>query len=197
MAWVLYGSPVGVDLVWLLPEEFDRMRHSINSVAAIAAEEGFTMDGQPAGDVYSGDDENYSDEWSNTGSRCYHASSHLHLLRGAIDLGAASIMVGQQAHQTLEHAMKALISAGGRRYPHHHELLDLERVMRRAVPEFTHPLDSPLEALNDYGGGLKYDAPYAALGDVNELYGQVQEDVQQIFQRVAELTGRDPWQEYP
>ena len=69
--------------------------------------------------------------------------------------------------------------------------------MRRAVPEFTHPLDSPLEALNDYGGGLKYDAPYAALGDVNELYGQVQEDVQQIFQRVAELTGRDPWQEYP
>ena len=49
------------------------------------------------------------------------------MLRTAIDSGQAGIMVGQQAHQTLEHAMKALISASGRRYPHHHDLVDLEQ----------------------------------------------------------------------
>ena len=47
------------------------------------------MDGQPASNIYSNDDEDYSNEWSNTANRCYHARSHLQLLRGAIDMGAA------------------------------------------------------------------------------------------------------------
>ena len=155
------------------------------------------MDGQPAGDIYPNGDGDYSNEWTNTGNRCYHARSHLHLLRVAINMGAAGIMVGQQAHQAKEHAIKALISAGGRRYPHHHELLDLESQIRRADPEFTHTLESPLEVLNDYSGRLKYNEPYAPLGDYNELYRHVENDVTQIFRRVAELTGKDPWQEQP
>ena len=197
MAESLYGISIPVDVVSFTPGEFHHLRYSINSVAAIAAEEGLTMDGEPAGDVYSNDDEDHSNEWTNTANRCYHARSHLHLLGGAIELGAASIMIGQQAHQAMEHAMKALISAGGRRYPHHHELLDLESRMRRADPKFTHPLESPLKALNDYSGRLKYDEPYAPLGDHNELYRRVESDVTQIFRRVAEITGRDPWQEQP
>ncbi len=192
-----YGISIPVDVVGFTPGEFHHLRHSINSVAAIAAEEGFTMNGQPAGNVYSNGDDDYSNEWTNTGNRCYHAKSHLYLLRGAIDLGAASIMIGQQAHQAMEHSIKALISAGGRRYPHHHELLDLESLMRRADPEFTHSLESPLEALNDYSGRLKYNEPYAPLGDHNELYRKVESDVTHIFRRVAELTGKDPWQEQP
>ena len=92
MAESFYGIRIPVDVVGFTPGEFHHIRHSINSVAAIAAEEGFTMDGQPAGNVYSNDDEDYSSEWTNTGNRCYHARSHLHLLRGAIDLGAANIM---------------------------------------------------------------------------------------------------------
>ena len=111
IAWEMtesfYGIRIPVDVVGFTPREFHHIRHSINSVAAIAAEEGFTMDGQPARNIYSNDDEDYSNEWTNTANRCYHARSHLQLLRGAIDMGAASIMVGQQAHQTLEHAMKA------------------------------------------------------------------------------------------
>ena len=191
----LYGIGIPVDVIGFTPREFHHARHSINSVAAIATEEGFTMDGQPAGNNYSNDDEDYSNEWTNTANRCFHARSHLQLLRGAIDIGAASIMVGQQAHQALEHAMKALISAGGRRYPHHHDLLGLESAMRRAAPDFTHPLESPLKSLNDYGGGLKYDGPYAPLGDHGELYRRVESDITHIFQRIAELTGRDPWRE--
>ena len=191
----LYGTSISVDFVWFTPEEFDRMRRSINSVAAIATEEGITMDGQAAGDEYPNDDEDYSSEWNMTEQRCYHTRSHLHTLRVVIDNGGVGIMVGQQAHQTLEHAMKALISARLRRYPHHHNLVDLEDYMRRADRGFTDPLESPLEALNDYGGGLKYDGPYAALGDRNELYRKVLNDTRIIFRRVAFLTGKDPWQE--
>ena len=137
----------------------------------------------------------YSNEWDMTEQRCYHTRSHLHMLRLAIDNRGTGIMVGQQAHQTLEHAMKALISARIRRYPHHHNLVDLEDYMRRADRGFIGPLESLLEALNDYGGGLKYDGPYAPLGDRNELYEKVLNDTRLIFRRVAFLTGKDPWQE--
>ena len=193
----LYGMFLPVDFVWFTPKEFERLRRSVNSVAAIATEEGITMDGQPAGDEYPNDDEDYSSEWDMTEQRCYHAKSHLHTLRVVIDNHGTGIMVSQQAHQTLEHAMKALISARIRRYPHHHNLVDLEDYMRRADRGFTDLLESPLEALNDYGGGLKYDGPYAALGDRNELYQKVLNDTRQIFRRVAFLTGKDPWQEQP
>lgn len=195
MAESLYGISIPVDVVSFTPGEFHHLRYSINSVAAIAAEEGITMDGQSAGDVYPNGDEDYSNEWTNTGSRCYHARAHLRTLRRAVEDDEVLIMVGQQAHQAMEHAMKALISAGGRRYSHHHELLDLDSRMRQADTEFTHPLESPLEALNDYSGRLKYNEPYAPLGDYNELYRHVENDVTQIFRRVAELTGKDPWKE--
>ena len=195
MAESFYGISIPVDVVSFTPGEFHHLRYSINSVAAIATEEGITMDGNPAGDVYSNSEEDHSNEWTNTGNRCYHARAHLRTLRRAVEDEEVLIMVGQQAHQAMEHAMKALISAGGRRYPHHHELLDLESRMRRADSEFTHTLESPLEALNDYSGRLKYNEPYAPLGDYNELYRHVENDVTHIFRRVAELTGKDPWQE--
>ena len=130
----LYGRWMEVNLAWFTPQEFEHLQRTINGVAAIAIEEGFTMDGQPAGNEYGNDQEDYSNESSQTEQRCHHTRSHLHLFRGAIDLAAANIMIGQQAHQTLEHAMKALISASGQRYPHHHDLVDLEQTMSPVRP---------------------------------------------------------------
>ena len=192
----LYGKWMPVDFIWFIPEEFEHRRRSINSVAAIATEEGVTMSGQPAEDEY-GNDEDYSNEWDITEQHCYHTRAHLRLLLLTIEDRGAGIMVGQQAHQALEHAMKALISAKGRRYPHYRNLEDLERDMRRVALEFNDPVESPLKALNDYSGRLKYDGPYAALGDRSELLRRVRSDVELIFQHVAALTGRDPWLEQP
>ena len=188
----LYGQRMPIDFVWFTPKEFEQLRLSINSVVAIAIEEGITMSGEPASDEYRNEGDS-SNEWTVTDQRCYHTRAHLRILRRAIEDEEISLMIGQQAHQALEHAIKGLISASGRRYPHHHNLEDLEREMRRFDPEFTHPLESPLKALNDYSGGLKYDGPYAPLGDQNGLYRLVRSDVARIFQRIASLTGRDPW----
>lgn len=192
----VYGQRTPVDFVWFTPQEFDWLRRSINSVAAIAAKEGIAMNGPPAGASPSNESDDYAAEWSVTGQRCYHARAHLRNLRLLIENREVMLMIGQQAHQAIEHAIKALISAAGRRYPRHHELLDLETVMRHADPAFTAPLESPLKALNDYGGRLRYDAPYAPLGDPHELRRQVESDVARIFQRIAALTGQDPWQEW-
>ena len=190
----LYGSPVGVDLIWFSPEGFDRMRRSHNDASAIASEEGISTGGRSARGKYPSQSD-YSYETIKTNKRCHYARSHLHLLRGAIDLGAANIMVGQQAHQTLEHALKALISASGRRYAHHHNLVSLEGDARRFDSGFTHPLESDLDALNDYSGRLKYNEPHAPLGDREELYRRVLGDTQKIFERVALLSGLNPWEE--
>ena len=186
-------EPVLADLVWFAPEEFEHCRLSINSVVALAAEQGLMMNGQPASEEYPNGD--YSEEWTTTEQRCRHTRLHLRTLRLVIDGNTGLIMVGQQAHQAVEHAIKALISANGIRYPHHHNLVDLEIRMRQVDRSFTIPLQSPLKALNDYSGRLKYNEPYADLGDWETLYGIILNDVRQIFARVAHLTGQDPWAE--
>ncbi len=192
-AAALYGSPIGVDLIWFSPEEFDRMRRSHNHVTAIAAEEGINMGGESA----SIEDGDRSSEWTVTNQRCRHARAHLRSMRRSIEDQEIDIIVGQQAQQALEHAMKALISASGRRYRRLHDLLAIERDMRQAGHGFTQRLESPLKQLNEYGGSERYYEPDESLGDHNELYRQVESDVQRIFRRITELTGRDPWQEQP
>ena len=193
MATTLYGSPVGVDLIWFSPEEFDRMRRSHNHVTAVATEEGVNMEGESP----SIEDGDRSNEWMVTSQRCRHTRAHLRSMRRSVEDQEIDIIVGQQAQQTLEHAMKALISANGRRYRRLHDLLAIERDMRQADHGFAQVLESPLQQLNEYGGSERYYEPDKPLGDQNELYRQVVSDVQLIFARIAELTGRDPWQEQP
>ena len=191
----LYGDGMPLDLVWFAPAEFDRKRRSINNVAAIASQEGITMDGQSAGDKYPNDANDYSGEIDVTKQHCYRTCAHFRTLLTLIECREIRLMIGQQAHQSIEYALKALISAAGRRYPHHRELVDLENIAHRADRGFTAPLESPLKALNDYDGRLRYNG-YARLGDFNELYRQVESDVGRIFRRVAALTGKDPWREW-
>ncbi len=193
-AHVLYGTPVLVDLTWFTPKEFDRMRRSHNDVSAIAAEEGVAMSGGPANEQYPNDD--YSDEWSVTSQRCYHAKIHLQGMSSLVQAGQPDLLIGQQAQQSLEHAIKALISASGNRYRRVHNLEELERDMRRADPGFSYRMESPLRMLSDYAGPEIYRVKSnASIGDSNELHRQVESDIQQVFRRIAILTGKDPWQE--
>lgn len=192
-ASVLYGGPVGVDLIWVSSEEFDLMRRSHNHVTAVAVEEGINMSGESAR-IEDGD---RSNEWTVTNQRCRHSRAHLRSMRRSVEDQEIDIIVGQQAQQALEHAMKALISACGLRYRRLHDLVAIENDMRQADQGFRQTLESPLHQLNEYGGSERYAEPEEPLGDHNQLYLQVESDVQRIFQRIAELTGRDPWQDQP
>ena len=195
-AAALYGNPVGVDLLWFSMDEFDLTRRSRNHITAIAVEEGVNMEGESTG-LRHGDSGDYTYEGTLTSQRCRHARAHLRSMRRSIEGQEIDLIVGQHAQQALEHAMKALISAGGRRYRRLHDLLLIEGDTRLADPGFTQILTSPLNQLNEYSGADRYYEPNEPLGDYNELYRHVENDVTQIFRRVAELTGKDPWQELP
>ena len=195
-ATVLYGIPVGVDLIWFTPEEFDRTHRSHNHVTAIAAQEGVNMQGESANLQHSNGGD-YSYEWTLTGQRSRHTQAHLRSMRRSVEDQEIDIIVGQHAQQALEHAMKALISAAGQRYRRIHDLLAIETDMRRADTSFSYNMESPLSRLNEYGGSERYYEPSESLGDHKDLLRQVESDVHQIFRRISELTGRDPWQEQP
>ena len=191
----IYRIPVEIDLIWFTPSEFDQMRHSHNHVTAIASEEGINIEGESANIRHSNDEGDYSYEWTLTNQRCRHARAHLRSMRRSMDDQEIDIIVGQHAQQSLEHAMKALISASGHRYRRLHDLVALESDMRDADSSFDYSLESPLRELNEYGGSERYHEPSDPLANHSELYRQVESDVQHIFQRVAELTGRNPWQD--
>ncbi len=194
----VYKAPVIVQLVWYSGEEFDRFRRSLNHVTAIASREGISMNGNPASDQYP-DEGDYAEEWNVTLDRCRHARIHLQVLRDVVQLGHPDLVVGQQAQQTVEHAIKGFISANGRGYRHIHDLVELERDLNRADREFGYSLQSPLEKLSLYAGGDIYRRAREEnpLGDSNSLLRQVEGDIQHLFQRIAELTSRDPWQDQP
>ena len=194
----LYEAPVMVQLVWYSGEEFDRFRRSLNHVTAIASREGISMNGSPASDQYP-DEGDYAEEWNITLDRCRHARIHLQGMTALVQANLPDLLVGQQAQQTQEHAIKGLISANGRGYRHIHDLVELERDLNRADREFGYSLQSPLEKLSLYAGGDIYRRAREEnpLGDSNSLLRQVEGDVQHLFQRIAELTGRDPWQDQP
>ena len=194
----LYGMPVIVQLVWYSGEEFQRFRRSYNHVTGIASREGINMDGGWASEQYP-DESDYSAEWNVTLDRCYHARTHLEGLTALVQAGQPDLLLGQQAQQALEHAIKGLISASGHPYRHLHDLVELERDLRRADPGFSYTITSPLGLLSRYAGGDIYrrGREENPIGDSNVLLRQVESDVTQIFQRIAELTGRDPWQEPP
>lgn len=190
-----YGTFVEAQIVWFSSAEFDGRRRSVNDVTAVAVAEGIAMDGQRAAGQFPNNGD-YSYEPVITGQRCRYAREYLKMMHlGVMHKELAGFIVGEYGYRVLEQAMKALISASGHRYPHHYDLLELERQMRLAAPSFPNPLESFLSNLNNYSNAGKYWQPCSLLMSKEEVYRQALNDVRQIFARVAHLTGQDPWAE--
>ena len=194
-----YGRSVSVDITPLAADHFDFMQHGINHVAAHAAREGIT----PMGCRYrppSEPQEPTLPEHHRRESmeRAWHARSHLTTLTNVYRLGVDSYVdslewdkaIGEQAQRALEHALKAVIAAHGRRYPHEHKFEDLLGPARACVPGLT--LQSDLEVLSAFGGGTAYETPELNL-DVDRLLENVRHDVEDLFAICAGKAGFDPW----
>ena len=118
-------------------------------------------------------------------------------MNNALDSGITGRATVQQAHQALEHGMKALISALGNRYLHTHELTKLADAIRENDKERDWRFDSDLVQLSGYAGGNRYFAAMNPVADFIGMANAVTDDLTRIHRRLAELTGEDPWSVSP
>ncbi len=193
----IYPTSLDIDFVYMSSEEYDRKsRRTINSVARMARREGIKMPRNPGS--YSGhhddDDRNdYSEEYIERERRIADANMHYRSMHGLLDLGFEDRNTAYNAHQALEHGMKALISAQGFQYPHSHNLTLLANTIRQHDPERHRPFQSNLEQLNNYAGGPRYGPLPNPVRDFRQMANDVTDDLEQIHQQIAQLTGEDPW----
>ena len=187
-----YVESPAIDLVLLSAEQYRKRSKSINNVAAIASREGIKLTRNP--EDYVGHEE-YDDgaEREDRIQRIADANMHYRNMNLMLDAGVEDRGVVFQSHQALENGMKALISALGCQYPHHHDLTALANAVAQSDSERGWQLHSNLRQLNGYAGAARYGQTLAPVTDFIRMANDVTNDLEQLHQRVVELTGDDPW----
>ena len=133
-----YGRRVPVQLVWISEQGFNEGKRYINHVATQALFDGIIMTQDPE-EYHNRDaadaDADYEYDWTPYDERLRHAEAHLTAFQDLVDLGRIDLLIGQQAQNALEHAMKALLEAHSARYQRTHNVGDLLGRVRDVDPE--------------------------------------------------------------
>ena len=163
VAQAIYGRPVPVQLVWFAQDEFRENSRYVNHVTTQAMLDGVVMSQNPEDyrSRYEDDCEEteYEYQWTDYENRVFHAESHLRVFQALCDLGENDLMIGQRAHSTLEHGMKAVIAAYGGTYPTTHNLGQLLGTVRRVergadLADFS--LSMSPDIYSEYAGDQEY-----------------------------------------
>ena len=185
---------MSVDLVFMTSEEYERKSlRTINNVAVFAREEGIKMTRDSDGCDDLPDDNAFRDPSHENGERTRRiadANMHYNSMQVLLDAGMEYNDTVYHAHQSLEHGLKALISALGRQHPHIHELTDL--LTFADAPELR--LRSNLSQLDTYAGGDRYGPALIPVTDYTQMANDVTHDLEMIHQQIERLTGEDPWE---
>lgn len=185
------GEPPVLDIKFITPTDYrEQILYSRNRIGAVAHREGITM-----GDLESPTERPATEDKPNPENseraeleeRLGDAHVYYEAMQGLLHRGICTKATLIQAHQTLEHGLKALTVAYGREYPRHHDLNQLADKCGIA-------LKSDLQLLAEYAGGARYGAPPFPSIDFRVMANEVTDDMEAIFQRIAELTGTNPWE---
>ncbi len=190
-----YGRAVPVQLVWRTLDEFRFNRRYVNSVETNAVRDGVIMPRDQEGysaSRYEDEENEYEYDWSNYRERIRHAEAHL---RGFIimsETGADDILIGQQAQNTLEHGMKALIAAAEGKYSNTHsisELLGNIRYFDEEMRDFR--LSIPPDVYTEYEGEAEYrQRRQPELTSYSDYLERTSADALRIIERAKELFNR-------
>ena len=188
-AQIIYGCSTPVQLFCQTSDEFEKMRRTVNHVTVYALREGIIMSQDPEynGRDFDNEEEDYSHEWSLTEERLRHAERHLAAFHLMIEGGMHDSMIGQHAQGAMEHALKALISARLRAYPHIHNINHLVAAARRADRRFRFSPSIPGDTYNQYVGSDEYKESKNPITDIADYRNLVNADVQVVLARVREI----------
>ncbi len=194
-AQAIYGRGVSVQLVWITTEEFLRMRRSVNHIAARAAREGIEMPRNPesySGNEYPEEEEtdwrnDFHNEWNVTDQRLRHASSHLDNFRILNDNGGNDLGIGEHADQSMEHALKAVISAAGTRYDRTHFIGQLVNDANAADQDLNFTPGIEARILNQYAGSDDYYEAGQKITEVEDYAEIMEGDIEFLCRRARQL----------
>ena len=153
-----YQRPVPVQLVWNTAAEYRQRRRTVNHLVARALDDGVLMPENLA-DFDDPAEDDYSYEWTVTSERVRNAEQHLDTFQLLAEGGRSDRMLGKNAQEGMEHALKAVISAAGARYERTHNLHRLLQQARDADPELNFVPRSDFRALLQYCGSDDYYPP--------------------------------------
>ena len=191
-----YQDCVGIDFVYLSRAEYERKSvHTLNHVARFARRDGAIIPRDPAEfpGNYATDDPHHSDEPMERELRINDANAHYAAMHFMMDGGMSNKITAYNAQQTLEHAMKALISAQGHEYSHTHRLYTLAADINQNDPNLNLRLRSNLPQLSNFAGGYRYGPLITPITDYIDMANRVTDDLNLIYDEIARLTGEDPW----
>ena len=196
LARLAYQDYLDIDYVYLTRTEYERKSvHTLNHVARFARREGIIVPRNP--DDFPGsdarDDPDHCDEPMERQLRIIDANTHYRAMHTMMDAGLADKVVAYNAHQVLEHAMKALISAQEHEYRHTHELDWLLGDIRANNPHLDLRPRSNLHQLNNFAGATRYGPLLTPIADYNDMANRVTDDLTRIYDEINRLTGEDPW----
>ena len=187
-----YGCWVPVQLVWISEQGFSEGTRYINHIATQALFDGVIMTQNP--EEYhnrDADDEEteYEYDWTPYDERLRHAEAHLTGFEGMVDLGLNDLLIGQQAQNALEHAMKALLEAHRARYQRTHNIGDLLGRVRDVDPEMREfAFGIPPDIYTEYAGDQVYRIRrQPLLTDQPGYRERTVADVQRIIHRAREV----------
>lgn len=181
----LYNHDVPVQLLWRTADEFQWMRRTVNNVVARAAAEGIVMP-EDAGN-HGNEDNDYAYEWTVTDLRVRHAEDHLATFELLVNQGMSDRVIGKNAQEAMEHALKAIISAYKVPCELTHDLNRLLRQVNDTAPDFQFSPRSDYNVLGQYSGREDYYDPEEPLTNSGTYYEDVVSDVRTLLCQVSKL----------
>ena len=196
LARLTYQDDVDIDFVYLTRDEYERKSvHTLNHVSRFARREGIIVprnpDDFPVSDAP--DNPGHCDEPMERQLRVTDANTYYDAMHVMLDAGLANKVSAYNAHQVLEHAMMALISAQGREYRHTHELDLLLGDIRTNDPHLDLRPSSDLLRLNNFAGATRYGPLLTPITDYTDMANRVTDDLIRVYDEIDRLTGADPW----
>ena len=182
-----------MDLLFLSEDDYRRRAKSVNNVAAIASREGIKLARAPEDYAEPETEIDHEVEREDRIRRISDANAHYDNMNVLLDMARRNRTTVFQAHQVLEHGMKALISARGRRYPHTHDLNTLADAISQSDIARRWRFASDLTQLSGYAGGDRYTEETNPVTDFTRMANAVTDDIELIYRRIQEITGEDPW----
>ena len=197
-----YGHHLAFDSIPMTPGQYElKSRRSINHPAASAAREGISLprtEGEYGRERDSAGEfrRDYSEELQEPRDRMADANGWYGAMQALRDINADDLTVLRAAQQTLEHGLKAYLSARTSSYAEIHDLEELADRMAELVrrdPE-SEPIrfQSDIQRLSAFAGYQSY-GPRTGGEDHRELSNSVTADLTRIYALIEDLTQENPW----